>query len=250
MPQKAPRYIESAGIIGASIKYKWSNDLAMSFDDAENVRLYNAIDKSNFKAKMAIGALLTEWIVWRFHGRADLVDAHNRIEAAWASIIDPAYVRGLDFELTDRDDFHDKAIVEGPLEIALDFLAVISSRYIEGSIYLAEPIAKQAMLAQHLMPNKKMFSSWLSDILRRTAKVFPREADYDEGAGIYDASHEKPVPREFFDPEFKYTDGAAEKALREFLQTLDPGKNPYLRTPEEMKALGFTGTPYSDMHSR
>src|SRR5882762_5965541 len=122
MSLKPPSYIVSAGIIGAPIKYKWNNDLAMNFYGAESVRLYDAIDASNFKAKMAIGIVLAEWSIWRFEGPADLVDAHHRIEAAWASAIDLAYTNDLIFQLTDEADFHDKAIVEGPLELVLSFL--------------------------------------------------------------------------------------------------------------------------------
>jgi hypothetical protein len=239
---KIPTYIAAAKIVGAPIKYKWNNDLAMDFyDGTENVRLYDAIDASSFKAKMALGIALTEWIVWRFESHADLSDAHRRIEAAWASVINPLYAKNLELEMSADDD---KEVVKGALELALCLLGEANADYTKGSIYLAETVMKQTQLARHLIPNKKEFENWLSDTLRRTAKVFPRGVDYDEDTEIYDASHEKAVPRDFFDPAFRYTEGSAEKALSDFLKTLDPNQNPYLCSAAEMKRHGFKGTPY------
>jgi len=68
--------------------------------------------------------------------------------------------------------------------------------------------------------------------------------EYDDKSGKYDPSHEMPVPREFFEPGFEYSELAAHEAWKKFLQTLRPAENTYLRTPEEMKAEGFKGTPY------
>jgi hypothetical protein len=244
MPLKPPKYIETSGIIGAPIKYQWNSDLGLKFFAAKdlNIRMHDAINASNFKAKMGLAIAISEWIIWRFDGHANLNDAHNRIEAAWASVIDPLYSKELSLQMTKDDNV---APVEGPLELALCLLGKIHGRYCKGNIYLAAPIVNLAMLARHLMPDKKAFDSWLSTALRRAAQVFPRGVTYDRKTGTYDASHEKPVPREFFDPNWVYTEAAAEAALRAFLQTLDPKQNPYLRTPEEMKAAGFKGTPYS-----
>src|SRR5205823_13515194 len=118
MPRQAPTYIASAGVIGAPIKYKWNSDIGLGFYDSEveNMKLYEAIDASNFKAKMAIAVAITEWIVWRFDGHTNLTDAHLRVEAAWASAIDPAYTKDLMLQMTQDDDV---AQVEGPLELAL-----------------------------------------------------------------------------------------------------------------------------------
>jgi len=239
-----PNFIKSTGIIGAPIKYKWNSDLGLKFYAAkdQNARLYKAIDASQFKAKMAIGAAVTEWIIWRFDGHTNLADAHQRIEAAWVSVIDPLYTKNLSLKMKEDDD---AAPVEGALELALCLLGEIHGRYAKGNIYLAERIVNQSMLARHLMPEKKPFDDWLSTTLQRAAEAFPRTTNYDKRTGIFDASGEKPVPREFFDPNFQYTEVHAEAALRAFLQTLDPKQNPYLNTPEEMKAAGFKGTPYT-----
>ncbi len=241
MPTVSPSCVSSASVIGAPIKYKWNGDIAMEILDAENDRLYDAIDSLSFKAKFAFGVLLTEWIVWRFQGHVDIADALLRIDAAWAGVVHPAYMTGLEFEGS-ADDDSEKILA--PLEFALSNLGDIASDYAEGNIYLAETVMKQAVLARHVMPDKKAFEAWLTGTLKATAKVFPRGVEYDEASEFHDASNEAPVPRQFFEPGFQYTEAAAARAFDDYLQTLVPAGNPYLRPAKELAKAGFSGTPY------
>jgi hypothetical protein len=246
MTLQCPEYIKQAAIAGAPVKFRWSNDIALNLYAAkdQNARLYQAVDLCSFKAQWAIDAALTEWILWRFEGLADLTDGLLRVQAAWAAAIDPAYAKSLAFKLTKGAAIHDTAPVQSCIELALAILGRGHGRYVAGQIYLAEMVVKQGVLARHVNPTPKSFDSWLSEALRRTATVFPRTGEYDRDSEVYDASGEKPVPRQFFDPSFNHTDAAAEQAVWEFLQGLDPQTNPYLRSPDEMRACGFTGTPY------
>jgi hypothetical protein len=241
MPITVPSYIASASVVGAPIKYKWNGDIAMEIGDAENDRLYDAIDSVNFKAKFAVGVVLTEWIVWRLQGHADIADALLRVEAAWAGVAHPAYMRGLEFE-GDADDDTEKA--QAPLEFAMANLGDIAADYAGGDIYLAESVLRQALLARHLMPDKKAFETWLTTTLKAAVKLVPRGDEYDEDSEHYDASDEDPVPREFFEPGFKYTPAAARKAVGDYLQSLDPAANPYLQQAKQLAKGGFSGTPY------
>jgi len=243
MLQGPPSYIKALGVVGAPIKYKWSSDVCTNlYDGDENVRLYEAIDASSYKAKMAMSAMLAEFVLWRFKDHTDITDGLKRVEAAWASVIHPLYCNDLDFDITTDDDSHK---IEAPLRLVLTLLGEASTDYVTGNIYLAQSVMKQAQLARYLIAPKKEFDIWLSDILRRTAKTFPRGTTYDERTEIYDASGEKPVPREFFEPLFRYTDAAAANVLTTFLQSLDPKQNSYLRKAADMKAAGFKGKPYS-----
>jgi hypothetical protein len=243
---RMPGYIDSAGVAGSPIKYKWNNSLALKYyaTKDQNVKLYLTLDKSNFKAKMAIGLAVSEWIAWRFSGIVDLTDCLSRLEAGWASLIDTLYSKSLDVPPTNNPTFHDTEKAAGPILTSLRLLNGIHSRFVAGSVYLAEPIVKQAMLARYLMPEKSVFDLWLSSVVRESVTTFPRLANYDEESGVFDASHEKAIPREFFEQGYEYSEATASEALKELLRMLDPGLNPYLRTPEEMKAEGFKGTPY------
>jgi hypothetical protein len=246
MTLEKPGYLNELEIIGAPISYKWSDKIACHFDEMENPKLIRAVDQSNFKAKMAIGAMITELVMWRYDGQAEISDGLKRAEAAWACAIDRYYSKDLSLDLS-GDFFQDEQPIEGPIECALDYLETIYNRYTTGEVYLADAVTTLIFVAFHCFPNKKKFSAWLSETLRHTAKVFPVGIDEDEFYDLesYDCSHEKPCFRAFFEPGFEYAEESAREAINRFLQSLNPNDNPYLRTPEEMKAAGFSGIPYT-----
>jgi hypothetical protein len=237
-----PAVVKSAQVVGVPIAYKWSDDIASSIDDTENVRLYKAVDAASFRAKMAVGAALAEWAIWRFHGLVDTSDGVLRVEAAWTGVVDPKYVNDLEFETTADDD---KEAVVGAYQSGLYYLGETAADYLGKNIYLAESVVKQAALARHVMPDKKKFDSWLTETLRRTAAAFPKTSEYDERTEQYDAAAEPPVPRAFvFDPAYVHSDAECRRALADFLAKLDPKRNPYLRSAKEMAKYGFGGTAY------
>src|SRR5512134_2186391 len=104
MPVQPPSFIKTPEMASVPIEYKWTEALSDKFYTSKdaNPRLYDAIDEMNFKAKMALGVAIAEWILWRFEGHADLQDAHRAVEASWASVIHPAYAKPLPFELDDE----------------------------------------------------------------------------------------------------------------------------------------------------
>jgi hypothetical protein len=244
MPLQPQDHVQKSGVLGAPIGYVWNSQLASELyaEKDQNPQLYDAIDQATLKAKMSLGVAIAEWIVWRFTGHADLADATLRIEAAWAGAIEPIYARDLSCEMTHDDD---QFPVEGALELALCVLGETSDRYRDGSLYLAEPVVTLATLAAYLVPDKQVFLDWLSPAVARLVQAFPQTKDFDRVSRAYDTSLENPVPRELFDPSFAYDNAAATVAIRRFLQSLDPRCNAYLRSADEMRADGFTGTPYS-----
>src|ERR1700687_2455790 len=129
MSRKMPGYISSSNIIGSPINYKWNTEIAADLMERENRKLESAVEKLTFRAGFAVGVAITEWIVWRFEGYADLSDAHNRVEAAWAGVIDPAYVKSLEKELPEDEDIDDKEIIGGPLEATLYTLGEMFDDY-------------------------------------------------------------------------------------------------------------------------
>ena len=242
MLKETPTYILAADVATAPLHYKWNNTITVQrYDGDDNERLADAIDESSFRAKMALGAVLAEWCVWRFQAHADITDGLLRIEAAWAGVIHPAYSKELKFKLLAE---HSNQQVEGALAVSLAVLGRAFRKYSKGDVWLSGHIMPQAQMARYLAPDAAVFDAWLSNTLRRTAQIFPRGPKYDKKSGVYDASGEKPVPQVFFEPSFQYTEAAATAALNAFLQGLDPQANPYLRTPQEMLASGFAGTPY------
>src|SRR3569833_3475296 len=87
MLQGPPSYIKALGVVGAPIKYKWSSDVCTNlYDGDENVRLYEAIDASSYKAKMAMSAMLAEFVLWRFKDHTDITDGLKRVVVVWVCV--------------------------------------------------------------------------------------------------------------------------------------------------------------------
>jgi hypothetical protein len=93
-----------------------------------------------------------------------------------------------------------------------------------------------ALLARHVTPKKAGFDKWLTASLSKAKAHYPAtNAPVDD---------EAPVPPDFFDPDFEWSEEAVAASQARFLATLSPSRNPYLRNAAEMKADGFTGEPY------
>jgi hypothetical protein len=92
-----------------------------------------------------------------------------------------------------------------------------------------------ALLVDHVSERHPAFETWLSETLRRAHARFPRTDPPPE--------QEPLVPKDFFQSDFAWRNGVAQESLDRFVKTLDPGTNPYLRSPDQMRAAGFTGQP-------
>lgn len=237
-----------AGIVGAPLTYYWDDRLEVGFfaDKDQNNRLYVAIDRIAFRAKFVLGLAIAEWIVWRFDGTADTKDLLQRLEAARPTVLTSRYTKDLMIELYDTPKISSEPSVNGPLRLVLTFIGQIHRGYSAGYIYMTEAIVRTAVLARHVLPGeaKKDFDIWLKESIRQAMSVYPPQSPYDKTTERYIATGEEPVPMELFDPQWNYTPERAKEALRALLKSLDPKSNPYLRTPSEMKDVGFSGTPY------
>ncbi len=92
------------------------------------------------------------------------------------------------------------------------------------------------MLVDHIAGRHEAFEPWLSESLRRCHEYMP--------ASEVPVEEERPVPQELFEPDFVWREDLVLEALQRFVQTLDPARNPYLCSAEEMLAAGFEGSPY------
>ena len=87
------------------------------------------------------------------------------------------------------------------------------------------------------------FTTWLHSRIRKAGGPYALaddDLDDENSQAIW-----KPVPPEFFAPEFTWTTmEAAQARVNLYLAGLTPAINPYLRTAEDMVTHGFDGTPY------
>lgn len=230
MPFAPPPHIAAADVVGAAITYRWSRDVGLKLYAAkdQDPRLYDAVDRAAFRAKMGIGMAITEWIAWRLSAQTDATDALLRVEAGWATLARPALAARLRYRLTSG---HEADPVRRPLEQALANLGALAHRYAAGDIYLAEIVVRQATLARHIAPTKATYDRWLGELVRTTADARPRGDAYDEASEVFDYAHEAPVARAAFGDTF---DAALATAAQQdaFLRSLDAGTNPYLAARE------------------
>jgi hypothetical protein len=114
-------------------------------------------------------------------------------------------------------------------------------------------------IVRYLLPNKikrKEFKVWLEIVNARLNEVatapdldvpnyddFENEAAYDN----YCAPRRgNPLPPTILNLEIDIAKLDLDAEARKFLSSLDYTKNQFLRTPEEMKELGFVGEPYTN----
>jgi hypothetical protein len=224
-----PKYIKDAGVIGAPVKHKWSDDIAADLAEKENGKLQSAIQKTHFKGMVAFATATAEWTAWRFTGQVDTTVAFQRIEMMWASVVDPAYGREVE-----EIDAEDRGPIEGPLSLTLDLLNVVYGKYGRKVSTIAEEIVAITSIARHVVPAKPEFDAWISFALRRLAEVYPIDlSHYNKATKKYDASYEQPVPREFFDPSVRIDAAQAAALTKKFIKSLEGKKNPYVKLPKK-----------------
>jgi hypothetical protein len=200
--------------------------------DEDNPRLMDSLLLISVKAAFALGVGCAEWVVARLEGHIDTTDARLRIEAGWAAAIDPRYAN-----LPEPEPPPDAAPRKfaSPLFLSMKLLSYAHELLTGDGEGVRSNTLGQALLVDHITAQHPAFSSWLSESLRKCGSQFP--------ASDVPVEEEPPVPRDLFNPGFVWSDDVAARSLQQFVDSLDPARNPYLRTPEEMRARGFTGLP-------
>ncbi|AKU97627.1 hypothetical protein AKJ09_04291 [Labilithrix luteola] len=235
-----------ASVTQAPLTFRWSNEIAIRLDDFDGVppRLGDALEKVNYKGKMALALGCLEWVVWRLSGFTDVQDALHRIEAAWASEVSVAYARPLNLASV-RDDLTEPGDPAGPLQTALIRLQLLHLMYRKGKTQMISMSGRCALLAFHVLPPDSGFEAWLEKALVAMAVTDPCGPDYDRRAKSFDYSGEAAVPRAWFDdlrvPREPATVAADWNA---FFKAADPASNPFLVPKGEMREQGFAGEPY------
>jgi hypothetical protein len=218
------------------VDYSWDSTIFNTFwvtDYDANPRLADALWLIGVRPAFALGVACSEWVATRVAGHVETADALLRIEAAWAVTADRRYA-----SLTEPPSSPPSAPwhFASPLTLAMRFLWQAAKVYHSDGVDVRTLTQGLALLAEHIAGRHPAFSPWLSESLRRAHQHFPQT---DVGV-----EQEPAVPREFFYPGFVWRDGIAQESLDRFVQTLDPPRNPYLCSPDQMRAAGFPGLPY------
>src|SRR5262245_60134180 len=234
MPRAMPSYIAAAGVIDAPLKYKWDDEDPTTAYGDEVPRLADQILDMSNRAALVFGCALAEWIAFRIQPHSDDTMLFEYIDAARASSVDLAY--------TDVDANPEQSLewsdwsgpIRGPLCGAAMQLGEIVAQ-----LDLDEPcdtdVVYLANLVEFTLPDVKAFRKWRNWAIARLKELAPGEGDGELG---------DMVPIQALDPESDFDPKDTKKLLREFLQSLEPKANRWLRTPAEMKKAGFKGKAY------
>jgi hypothetical protein len=227
-----PSYIRDSGIVGAPITYKWKPYLHIALADKAPRNLMKAVEELSCNATKCVAIGVAEMMWWRLKGLGDRRETILYIEALWAWAVDVRYLKkdAPDQEGIDRSNPSDGAL--GGTEVKL-FSATMDASLDDPE--RGKSFAGLVAVVRHTMPDSKFFESWLKQTLQRFTKAFPY--DSDDPYGLV-------VPRRFLDPGVPINKKAIPDLLDEQLRSIDHDDNPFLRTPTELKAAGFEGTPY------
>ena len=177
---------------------------------------------------------MAEWIAWRFEGMSDFRAPLDMIEASWAANVDIKCCK-----IPTVAEFEErKGPVHGVLRATKDLVAgTLRSYNAPTAKNLAGKTIYLCFLARHVLPEKRVFDKWRVSTLDRLAKDYGRSSDDVKG---------EPIPREALDTTTEFHDERAPAMIAQLLANIEASvpTNPYLRTPDEMTAAGFEGTPY------
>jgi hypothetical protein len=250
-----PSYIEKAGIVGVPLDFVWHGAQA-HIGPVETVnKMFNLIGYKTTCGMLTQAAGIISWGAWRLQGHTNVTVLLQMVEASFAFQVHPHYV--------DPDGAPTrKPRDQPPAESAAAKLQVLlwegldAERYWQSYYQPHDSAFHSAYLVRHIMPKnkQKVFSKWLEGMLARIKQVAPKpdelpvedeEALSPEERAAYYARHwGQALPPQVLDLEFDYQPGKRDELVDRFLRALDWKANPFLRSPDEMKKLGFQGTPY------
>jgi hypothetical protein len=233
---KLPAYLVALNLSALPADYTWDNVVfngIWAANDEDSPRLADALQLVSVKAAFTLGIACAEWVVSRVEGHVDTRDAFLRIEAAWAATLDRRYAK-----LPPPPPSLPSAPKQfaSPLRLAMKLLSHAHELLHDTGKDVRSRTQALVMLVDHIAGRHPAFAPWLSESLRRC------HADY--ARVDVPVEKERPVPVEFFDPDFVWSEQAVSDSLGLFIQTLDPATNLHLQSPEEMRAAGFQGVPY------
>jgi hypothetical protein len=231
MKRDLPAVIARSGISDEPVNHGWDdNDPEFAYVGSDE-RMQNRISQISDRGVLALSAGTAEWIAWRFHKLTDEPLLFNKVDAIWAGTIDWHYLSTA--PLPPRKDW--QGPIRGPVRSAarwLDRMVQLLRR--EEFAYPEAVSLGQLMLFVTAKPD--LFKDWRRFAVGQLTKLYAADKTNVLGA---------PVPREALDPDTQFDPAAAPAQLDRFLRGLDPTGNPFLATPDEMIAAGFTGTPYT-----
>ncbi|WBU38644.1 hypothetical protein [Homoserinibacter sp. YIM 151385] len=225
----APPHIRTSGALG------WPADHGIKSTadfEVENPKLAARLVQMSVSARLAFAIGAAEWTMWRFEGMSDFDAPLQMVTAAWAGSVDIRYVA-----MPPEAEFEERrGPVDGVLLAAMELVEdALRSYDTPRAQHLFHVAVYSYQLAKLVSPDRKPFDAWVRMVVARLVELYPADEADIKG---------EPVPREVLDTTTEFERGSEREHLARFLGELVPSENRYLRTPDELIAAGFEGTPY------
>lgn len=217
-----PSYIDSARIQGAPADYAWGTDAFRAIRyplDTEHPRLAAAFGRVNQRAAMLLMAGLAQWIAWRWPAAEGTSDLLMRAQACIAGSLDLRLAH-----LTEVTEKLSPATDEGPVQLARALLADAWKDYCSDDDWDAVNgwAFRMALLADYVVTNRLALEGWLSAALRRCAHQCPLVDD--------PVSQQALASPALLDPDAEASESALQVGIAQYLSSLSPQRNAYLRS--------------------
>lgn len=231
-------YIDRAHINQPQLRFFWDEWNVRPTYEAVRPEEVERLARLSWRANCALTIGIAEWILARFEGMDADPDPAHFLEAAWAANVDERYAYEIDIV-----DAEWRGPVRGPISMALTFVQDALFAEEAGPNSAMNP-AWAARFARHVLPDTAAFDAWFSFCLARLEPLYPA---VDENAqDWFEPAHDGGalVPAEALDPDHVFDPARTDALIDRFLRSLDPARNEFLATSQEMADLDFEGVPY------
>ena len=137
--------------------------------------------------------------------------------------------------------------VRGPLWCAMTWLIPMVLMGDEDPDEVVSGLSYLSRLAMHVIPDLAGFRVWLEGCAIRLAQQYPQQpisAFTDLFGELSEARRGPYVAREALDLSRPYVPDSSSALMQGFLQTVDPDRNPLLRSAADLIDIGYQGVPY------
>lgn len=220
----------------AEVRFQY-DPLRYTWDDWDLDRAESPVDESlladlqqlSQRANVAYCSACAEWVAYPLCALLKDDFPLQRLEGAWAQVIDPRY----SWSLADSPEKW-AGPIKRPVLRAIELIQFAVDA-MDRDQSPAEIAATSAKLATHLWGHDVMpFLKWQGRVVARLLEHYRLDADETMG---------DVVPREALDPEHSFDPANTQDLINDFLQRLCGSNNPFLCSNDEMSARGYKG-PY------
>jgi|SRR5262245_7395626 len=233
-----PDHIRRADVDSQPITYEWHDWHCWDYCEPVDKEFVSACSVLEPAAISALTIAEGEWLLFRFDRVSKDPKPYSYLESAWCANVDRYYSWPIELP---REDW--QGPVRRPLQMGVILVNHPLYELEDGDNAMSQP-ALMSKLIEHVLPDPSAFLAWRSKCLVRLQQFYRLEVR-DPFEDLFD-EHTTPilVPREVFDPELEFRPEMARELVERFLRSVDYANNPFLLTPEQMRAEGFEGVAY------